>query len=147
MINFTWYYIGNVSAVNFVQHSTLMFSPLEILCYMHHFGKQNMPLITNTCVHFFSMSSDANKISNSLIYWQFDWNVFGRFFKLSFFLGFHIGSPFFVFKITFPSALLSFEVKMTMGSTLIMGWSQFEGFLFYFIFFLFEYFKILLGVT
>jgi hypothetical protein len=29
-----------------------MFSSFEILCYMHHFEKQNMPLIVSTCVHF-----------------------------------------------------------------------------------------------
>jgi hypothetical protein len=34
---------------------------------------------------------------------------------------------------------------MTMGSTLIVGSSQFEGCLFYFSFFLFEYFEMLLG--
>jgi hypothetical protein len=39
--------------------------------------------------------------------------------------------------MTFPSALLTFEVKMTMGSTLIVGSSQFEGYLFYFSFFQF----------
>ncbi len=45
--------------ISWVSHMCSEFCPpqhthiltLEILCYLHHFGKQNMKLITNTCVH------------------------------------------------------------------------------------------------